>query len=85
MRSIKEKIAAKDLKDKYEADSVKLIFSGKILEDAKTLESYAINQESFLVVVKQTAPKTSATPAATPSSAASSARFVFGNSMELNV
>jgi UV excision repair protein RAD23 len=55
--TIKEKIAAKNLKDKYEADAVKLIFSGKILEDSKTLESYSINQESFLVVVKQTPPK----------------------------
>lgn len=36
---------------------MKLIFSGKILEDTKTLESYSINQESFLVVVKQAAPK----------------------------
>ncbi|CAF3693359.1 unnamed protein product [Adineta steineri] len=67
VKTIKEKIAAKDLKDKYEADAVKLIFSGKILEDSKTLESYSINQESFLVVVKQ------ATPKATPSSASSSA------------
>ncbi|CAF1058962.1 unnamed protein product [Rotaria magnacalcarata] len=57
VRTIKEKIAAKDLKDKYEADGVKLIFSGKILEDSKTLESYSINQDSFLVVVKQAAPK----------------------------
>jgi UV excision repair protein RAD23 len=55
--TIKEKIAAKDLKDKYEADAVKLIFSGKILEDSKTLESYSITPESFLVVVKQTPPK----------------------------
>ncbi len=55
--TIKEKIAAKDLKDKYEADAVKLIFSGKILEDSKTLESYSINQDSFLVVVKQAPPK----------------------------
>ena len=57
MRSVKEKIAAKDLKDKYEADAMKLIFSGKILEDAKNLESYSINQDSFLVVVKQAATK----------------------------
>ncbi|CAF1453279.1 unnamed protein product [Rotaria sordida] len=61
VRTIKEKIASKDLKDKYEADAVKLIFSGKILEDSKTLESYSINQDSFLVVVKQAPPKASAT------------------------
>jgi hypothetical protein len=36
---------------------VKLIFSGKILEDSKTLESYSIAQDSFLVVVKQPPPK----------------------------
>lgn len=72
VKTIKEKIAAKDLKDKYEADAVKLIFSGKILEDAKTLESYSINQDSFLVVVKQAVAKPVATPAApttTPSNA----------------
>ncbi|UJR13903.1 hypothetical protein I4U23_000909 [Adineta vaga] len=63
VKTIKEKIAAKDLKDKYEADAVKLIFSGKILEDAKTLESYAITPESFLVVVKQAVPKPQATTA----------------------
>lgn len=70
VRSIKEKIAATNLKDKYEADAVKLIFSGKILEDDKTLQSYSINGESFLVVVKQTPPKPSsaAAPAANPSS-----------------
>ncbi|CAF3674487.1 unnamed protein product, partial [Rotaria sp. Silwood1] len=61
VRTIKEKIASKDLKDKYEADAVKLIFSGKILEDSKTLESYSINQDSFLVVVKQAPPKAAAT------------------------
>ncbi|CAF2633974.1 unnamed protein product [Rotaria sp. Silwood2] len=61
VRTIKEKIASQDLKDKYEADAVKLIFSGKILEDSKTLDSYSINQDSFLVVVKQAAPKASAT------------------------
>ena len=60
VKSIKEKIeAATHLKDKYEANAVKLIFSGKILEDAKTLESYSINQDSFLVVVKQPSPKSS--------------------------
>lgn len=32
---------------------MKLIFSGKILEDSKTLESYSIKPDSFLVVVKQ--------------------------------
>lgn len=63
VRTIKEKIAGKDLKDKYEADAVKLIFSGKILEDSKTLESYSITPESFLVVVKQAAPKPQAAPA----------------------
>lgn len=68
--TIKEKIAAKDLKDKYEADAVKLIFSGKILEDSKTLESYSINQDSFLVVVKQAPAKPAA--AATGSTATQS-------------
>ena len=70
VKSVKEKIAgAPNLKDKYEANAVKLIYSGKILEDAKTLESYSINQESFLVVVKQAQPKAPAAPAATPTPA----------------
>jgi len=78
VRSIKEKIASKDLKDKYEADAVKLIYSGKILEDSKTLESYSIKEDSFLVVVKQTPPKPSAAPAAAtnPPSASSAATNV---------
>ncbi|CAF1081758.1 unnamed protein product [Adineta ricciae] len=70
VRTIKEKIAAKDLKDKYEADAVKLIFSGKILEDSKTLEFYSITSDSFLVVVKQAPTKPqagSAAAAAAPS------------------
>lgn len=37
---------------------MKLIFSGKILEDSKTLESYSIKPDSFLVVVKQAPTKT---------------------------
>lgn len=69
VRSIKEKIASKDLKDKYEADAVKLIFSGKILEDSKTLESYSIKEDSFLVVVKQTPPKASAATTSSSSTA----------------
>jgi UV excision repair protein RAD23 len=76
VRTIKENIAAKDLKDKYEADSVKLIYAGKILEDSKTLESYSINQESFLVVVKQAPPKNppaAASSTNTPSNTATSA------------
>lgn len=71
VRTVKEKIAAKNLKDNFEADAMKLIFSGKILEDTKTLESYSISQDSFLVVVKQPAAKPAAsltTPAATPAS-----------------
>lgn len=76
VRSIKEKIAAKDLKDKYESDAVKLIFSGKILEDAKTLDSYSITKDSFLVVVKQAPAKAASAPgasAAAPSVPAPSA------------
>jgi UV excision repair protein RAD23 len=53
VRSIKEKIAATDFKDKYDVDAIKLIFSGKILEDAKTLDTYSIKEDSFIVVVRQ--------------------------------
>jgi UV excision repair protein RAD23 len=76
VKTIKEKIAATDLKDKYEADAIKLIFSGKILEDSKTLESYSISQDSFLVVVKQAPPKptaASAAPTNPPTNTATSA------------
>ncbi|CAF0785012.1 unnamed protein product [Didymodactylos carnosus] len=67
VRSIKEKIANNnDFKDKYTVDAMKLIFSGKILEDTKTLESYAINKDSFIVVVKQTVPKSGQSSGPTP-------------------
>ncbi|CAF2643649.1 unnamed protein product [Rotaria sp. Silwood2] len=77
VRTIKEKIATKNLKDKYETDATILIFSGKILEDSKTLESYSINRDSSLVVVKQAPsknPPRSAGSADTPSHTTTYAR-----------
>ena len=57
-----------------------MIFSGKILEDSKTLESYAITADSFLVVVKQAPSKpqagSAAAAAAAPSNPSGAARYV---------
>jgi UV excision repair protein RAD23 len=85
VRTIKEKIAAKDLKDKYEADAVKLIFSGKILEDSKTLESYSIAQDSFLVVVKQPPPKNPTASAAPTNTQSNTATSVSSTARPANV
>ena len=51
-----------------------MIFSGKILEDSKTLESYSITADSFLVVVKQAPTKPTAASAA-PSNPSGAARY----------
>lgn len=77
VRTIKQKIVAQDPNEKHEADAIKLIFSGKILEDSKTLESYSIKEESFLVVVKPPVDKSATTrapaaPAATANISSSS-------------
>jgi hypothetical protein len=52
---VKEKIAARDdLREKYNADLLKLLFSGKVMEDEKSLGSYSLKTDSYLVLVKRT-------------------------------
>ncbi|KAJ5693401.1 UV excision repair protein rhp23 [Penicillium macrosclerotiorum] len=64
VRQVKEKIAQE--KEEYAADRMKVIYSGKILQDDKTVESYNIQEKDFLVCLPAKQPKAS-------SSAASSA------------
>jgi UV excision repair protein RAD23 len=61
---------------KSDASSQKLIFTGKILEDASLLQDYNINENDFLILMisRKAAPKTEApapapTPAPTPAPA----------------
>jgi len=62
---VKEKIA----KEKgWEASQQKLIYSGKILQDANTVESYKIEEKGFIVCMVQ---KPKAAPAASSSKAPS--------------
>lgn len=73
VRTLKEKIEADKGKD-FCADGQKLIYAGKILDDTKSIDSYKIEEKSFVVVmVSKPKPKpadggdgasTSATPAA---------------------
>ncbi|KAJ5095090.1 UV excision repair protein (RadW) [Penicillium argentinense] len=65
VREVKQKIAQE--KGEYEAERMKVIYSGKILQDDKTVESYNIQEKDFLVCLPSKGPK----PAASASSAVS--------------
>ncbi|PKX96797.1 putative UV excision repair protein (RadW) [Aspergillus novofumigatus IBT 16806] len=63
---VKEKIS----KEKgWEVPQLKLIYSGKILQDDKTIETYNIEEKGFIVcmVSKPKAPSSAATPSQAPS------------------
>ncbi|KAL8901845.1 MAG: hypothetical protein Q9192_000351 [Flavoplaca navasiana] len=70
--SLKEKIS----KEKgWEASLLKLIYSGKILQDANTIESYSIEEKGFIVCMvgkPKTAPAGSSSIAKAPSTPAPS-------------
>ncbi|KAL8986109.1 MAG: hypothetical protein Q9205_000359 [Flavoplaca limonia] len=70
--SLKEKIS----KEKgWEASLLKLIYSGKILQDASTIESYSIEEKGFIVCMvgkPKTAPAGSSSIAKVPSTPAPS-------------
>lgn len=55
VKALKENIAAKnDLREKYDPELLKLLCTGKVMDDEETVKSYEIKSEGFLVLVKQT-------------------------------
>ncbi|KAJ5169176.1 UV excision repair protein rhp23 [Penicillium canariense] len=62
VRQVKEKIAQE--KGEYGADRIKVIYSGKILQDDKTVESYNIQEKDFLVCLSAKQPKAASSSAA---------------------
>ncbi|KAJ5179579.1 hypothetical protein N7492_002789 [Penicillium capsulatum] len=65
VRQVKDKIAQE--KSGYEAPSMKIIYSGKILQDDKTVESYNIQEKDFLVCLPSKGKPKPASSAAGPS------------------
>ncbi|ETN40268.1 UV excision repair protein Rad23 [Cyphellophora europaea CBS 101466] len=68
---VKEKVAAEK---GWEASSQKLIYSGKVLADANTVESYKIEEKGFIVCMitkPKAAPAPKPAPPATPAQPAS--------------
>ncbi|KAJ5643022.1 UV excision repair protein (RadW) [Penicillium longicatenatum] len=71
VRQVKEKIA--QVKSGYDADRTKVIYSGKILQDDKTVESYNIQEKDFLVCLPSKQPKAAPSASAAPSTPAARA------------
>lgn len=61
VREVKVKIAQE--KGEYDAERMKVIYSGKILQDDKTVESYNIQEKDFLVCLPSKQPKAAASTA----------------------
>ncbi|KAJ5963263.1 Ubiquitin supergroup [Penicillium vulpinum] len=61
VREVKVKIAQE--KSEYDAERMKVIYSGKILQDDKTVESYNIQEKDFLVCLPSKQPKPAASTA----------------------
>ncbi|KAF3391316.1 UV excision repair protein rhp23 [Penicillium rolfsii] len=62
VRQVKEKISQE--KPDYGAERMKVIYSGKILQDDKTVESYNIQEKDFLVCLPAKQPKAASSSAA---------------------
>ena len=65
---VKELAAASEpgKKDGWEAECMKLIHQGKVLENARDLASYSIKEEDFMVVMVSKPKKPAAAPAPAP-------------------
>ena len=51
---MKDVIASRqDLEEKYVADRLKLLLTGKVLDNEKPISSYSIPSDEYLVLVKQ--------------------------------
>ncbi|KAJ5641520.1 UV excision repair protein (RadW) [Penicillium lividum] len=68
IRQVKEKIALE--KSGYDAERTKVIYSGKILQDDKTVEFYNIQEKDFLVCLPSKQPKAASSASAAPSTPA---------------
>eukprot|EP01100_Stratorugosa_tubuloviscum_P014661 TRINITY_DN798_c0_g1_i7.p1 TRINITY_DN798_c0_g1~~TRINITY_DN798_c0_g1_i7.p1 ORF type:complete len:373 (-),score=237.20 TRINITY_DN798_c0_g1_i7:133-1251(-) len=55
-------------RENFEVELQKLIFSGKVLEDSRTIESYGLRENDFVVLFVRKATPTAVTPAAAPTS-----------------
>ncbi|OQD70507.1 hypothetical protein PENDEC_c023G07119 [Penicillium decumbens] len=71
VREVKAKIAQE--KSEYDAERMKVIYSGKILQDDKTVESYNIQEKDFLVCLPAKGPKPAASASRAPSTPAARA------------
>ncbi len=67
---MKEKIEKEKGQDTFPCDKQKLIYNGKVLENADPLSKYEINEKKFLVVMVPKPQAAPAKPAETPAPAA---------------
>jgi 6-phosphogluconolactonase (cycloisomerase 2 family) len=44
----------KDVPQQYDPELLKLLYSGKVMDDEDTVESFSIKDDGYLVLVKQT-------------------------------
>lgn len=68
---VKELAAASELgvKDGWQAESIKLIHQGKVLDDSRDLASYGIKESDFMVVMASKTKKPAAAPPPAPAPA----------------
>ncbi|CAF0898364.1 unnamed protein product [Adineta steineri] len=67
VKALKEKIAARDdLREKYNAELLKLLCTGKVMDDEDMLNTFTIKEDGFLLLVKQTPGKPKPPPKKKP-------------------